>query len=111
MCTRSTGKIYISHGPHWKSCLPVNERSGLSKGGQNETEEESISFILTQNPLQSVANLEDFKEKSNFSLTLIILPPKHFSIPTKIKLLISSQKKRGEKQTHLHPFLNALRAD
>ena len=50
-------------------------------------------------------------EKSNFSLTLIILPPKHFSIPTKIKLLISSQKKRGEKQTNLHPFLNALRAD
>ena len=110
MCTSSTGKIYISHGPHWKSCLPVNERSGLSKGGQNETEEESISFILTH-PLQSVANLEDFKEKSNFSLTLIILPPKHFSIPTKIKLLINSQKKRGEKQTNLHPFLNALRAD
>ena len=74
MCTSSTGKIYISHGPHWKSCLPVNERSGLSKGGQNETEEESISFILTQNPLQSVANLEDLKEKSNFSLTLINVP-------------------------------------
>lgn len=111
MCTSSTGKMYISYGLHWKSCLPVDERSGLSKGGQNGTEEESISFILTWNPLQSVAKFENFKEKSNFSLILIILPPRHFPIPTKIKLLMSSQKKRGEKKTHLHPFLNALRTD